>query len=84
LTKTARDLGPPGRDDQFGAGEADAFAAVSAVSNQAVPLAEASGKPAAKDAPASEEAGMARALNMTDLPKPPGKPVSEEIKPASQ
>ena len=32
LMKTARDLGPPGRDDLFGAGEADAFAAVSAVS----------------------------------------------------
>src|SRR6202023_3754261 len=26
LMKTARDLGPPGRDDLFGAGEADAFA----------------------------------------------------------
>jgi hypothetical protein len=31
LVKTARDLGSPGRDDLFGAGEADAFAAVSAV-----------------------------------------------------
>ena len=31
LMKTARDLGAPGRDDLFGAGEADAFAAVSAV-----------------------------------------------------
>jgi Subtilase family len=31
LMKTARDLGSPGRDDQFGAGEADAFAAVEAV-----------------------------------------------------
>ncbi len=30
LMKTARDLGAPGRDDLFGAGEADAFAAVSA------------------------------------------------------
>jgi len=31
LTSTARDLGPKGRDDQFGAGQADAFSAVSAV-----------------------------------------------------
>jgi subtilisin family serine protease len=31
LMKTARDLGSPGRDDLFGAGEADAFAAVEAV-----------------------------------------------------
>ena len=30
LTKTARDLGSPGRDDLYGAGEADAFAAVQA------------------------------------------------------
>src|SRR5207247_7405588 len=30
LMKTARDLGAPGRDDLFGAGEADAYAAVSA------------------------------------------------------
>jgi subtilisin family serine protease len=40
LTKTARDLGPPGRDDMFGAGEADAFAAVSATAP--VPVASAS------------------------------------------
>ena len=31
LMKTARDLGCPGSDDQFGAGAADAFAAVSAI-----------------------------------------------------
>jgi subtilisin family serine protease len=31
LLSTARDLGPKGRDDQFGAGQADAFSAVSAV-----------------------------------------------------
>ena len=30
LTQTARDLGSPGRDDLFGAGEADAYAAVEA------------------------------------------------------
>ncbi len=40
LTATARDLGPKGRDDAFGAGEADAFAAVSAVAP--APLAAAS------------------------------------------
>ena len=47
LTKTARDLGAPGRDDLFGAGEADAFAAVTAVAGTpAVPVAAASPKPA--------------------------------------
>jgi len=48
LMQTARDLGPPGRDDQFGAGEADAYAAVSAASaTPAVPVATASERPAA-------------------------------------
>jgi hypothetical protein len=40
LMKTARDLGSPGRDDLFGAGEADAYAAVQAiVSSSARPVA---------------------------------------------
>ncbi|UFZ06792.1 S8 family serine peptidase [Bradyrhizobium ontarionense] len=42
LTRTARDLGSPGRDDLFGAGEADALAAVQAVvSPQDAPAASA-------------------------------------------
>ncbi|NVN87079.1 MAG: S8 family serine peptidase [Rhodopseudomonas sp.] len=36
LTQTAHDLGAPGRDDLFGAGEVDAFAAVSAVQGGAI------------------------------------------------
>ena len=68
LTKTARDLGPPGRDDQFGAGEADAFAAVTAATAApAVPLASVSGKPAGEKTPALEpsadNASVSRALN---------------------
>jgi hypothetical protein len=68
LTKTARDLGAPGRDDLFGAGKADAFAAVTAVvAAPAVPLAAASGKPAGENAPASDpssdNASVSRALN---------------------
>jgi Subtilase family len=43
LTKTARDLGAPGRDDLFGAGEADAYATVTAaVTTPAVPVVAAS------------------------------------------
>jgi subtilisin family serine protease len=43
LMKTARDLGSPGRDDLFGAGEADAYAAVQAVvSSSATPVATVS------------------------------------------
>jgi hypothetical protein len=61
LTNTARDLGAPGRDDQFGAGEADAFAAVTAASAApAVPLASAK-KPALD--PAADNASVSRALN---------------------
>jgi hypothetical protein len=46
LIKTARDLGAPGRDDLFGAGEADAFNAVTAVLDAAVPVAAAPVEPA--------------------------------------
>jgi subtilisin family serine protease len=37
LTRTARDLGSPGRDDLFGAGEADAYAAVRAATETPTP-----------------------------------------------
>lgn len=64
LTKTARDLGAPGRDDLFGAGEADAFAAVSAVTAAPVPVAVISDKPAAETAPGRGDVSAAtRALN---------------------
>jgi hypothetical protein len=43
LMRTARDLGSPGRDDLFGAGEADAYAALEAVNApQAAPVASSS------------------------------------------
>nr|WP_247520973.1 S8 family serine peptidase [Bradyrhizobium sp. 190] len=68
LAKTARDLGAPGRDDQFGAGQADAFAAVTAATAApAVPLASVSGKPAGEKTPAldpsADNASVSRALN---------------------
>jgi subtilisin family serine protease len=67
LTKTARDLGAPGPDDRFGAGEADAFAAVTAAAAApAVPLASA-GKPGGEKAPvldpSADNASVSRALN---------------------
>lgn len=66
LTRTARDLGVPGRDDQFGAGEADAFAAVTAAAPEA-PLVAVSGKPAGEKTPAldpsADNASVSRALN---------------------
>ena len=63
LIKTARDLGAPGRDDLFGAGNADAFAAVTAAAAAStVPLA-ATGKPAGENAAAADNASVSRALN---------------------
>jgi len=68
LINTARDLGAPGRDDQFGAGEADAFAAVTAaVDTPQVPMAAA--KPGGDKAPVlpaattTDNASVSRALN---------------------
>ena len=64
LTKTARDLGAPGRDDLFGAGGADAFAAVMAsTAAPSVPLAAVSGTPSSQKPPASDNASVSRAMN---------------------
>jgi hypothetical protein len=62
LMKTARDLGAPGRDDLFGAGEADAFAAVSAVA-PAMPVAAASDRPTAENVSDRQEVPGTKALN---------------------
>src|SRR5712664_825607 len=67
LMKTARDLGSPGRDDLFGAGEADAFAAVSAVvTAPAAPVAAVSG------APGAEKGGDRQDVPSTRDLSPPG------------
>jgi hypothetical protein len=63
LTKTARDLGTPGRDDLFGAGEADAYAAVTAAAAPAVPVATVSDKPAAEKVPERPDVPGTRALD---------------------
>ncbi len=52
LTGSARDLGSPGRDDEFGAGEADAYAAVTAaIAATAVPTASSEPRKASENAP---------------------------------
>ncbi len=62
LVGTARDLGAPGRDDMFGAGQADAFAAVTAATNApAVPMAAAPPKPGV--APDRNDVSVSRALS---------------------
>ena len=69
LMKTARDLGAPGRDDLFGAGEADAYAAVTAAvtAPAAGPAAACVAVPAAADAaqkpPDQQDVPAIRALN---------------------
>jgi len=64
LMKTARDLGSPGRDDLFGSGEADAFAAVQgAGAASPAPVAAASPPPKAESPPESKQNPPIRALN---------------------
>jgi len=56
LTSSAHDLGSPGRDDEFGAGEADAFAAVKAATPAtSVPSASSEPGRAAENAPELKE-----------------------------
>jgi hypothetical protein len=65
LMKTARDLGAPGRDDLFGAGEADAYAAVSAVvTAPSVPVVAVSGAASAEKVRDRQDPPATRALNV--------------------
>jgi subtilisin family serine protease len=74
LMKTARDLGLPGRDDLFGAGEADAFSAVTAVLDAAAPVAAAPDQPPTEKvaespaAPATRDLGPATAAMASEKP----------------
>jgi hypothetical protein len=74
LIKTARDLGLPGRDDLFGAGQADAFSAVTAVVDAAVPVAAAPDQPPAVKVvepqvlPATRDLGPATAAMASEKP----------------
>jgi subtilisin family serine protease len=63
LMKTARDLGASGRDDLFGAGEADAFAAVSAVAATPTAPVAVSDRPAGENVQDRRELPATRALN---------------------
>jgi Subtilase family len=71
LMKTARDLGAPGRDDLFGAGEADAFAAVSAATAApATPMAAPAtptGAPTTATVTVSDPAATAKVLGRDDV-----------------
>lgn len=68
LAKTARDLGSPGRDDLFGDGQADAFAAVMSVPvDSATPVAAASGTTKREDAGTRREEPGLRAIEQPSL-----------------
>jgi subtilisin family serine protease len=75
LAKTARDLGAPGRDDLFGAGEADAFAAVTAAGNApGLPVAAVSGAPAGEKVSDRQQVPPTRELNEPAAAMASGKP----------
>jgi hypothetical protein len=86
LMKTARDLGAPGRDDLFGAGVADAFAAVSAaVDSPGVPVAVVPDAPAAARVSDRPQVPSSRALNQPTAEVASGKSAAgDAIRPAAQ
>ena len=75
LTRTARDLGSPGRDDLFGAGEADAYAAVEASIVPGTPVAASDG---AKADEKPVQTGLDQSL------APPVAAASDTARPAAQ
>jgi subtilisin family serine protease len=83
LTRTARDLGAPGRDDLFGAGEADAFAAVAAAGNaQGLPVAAVPGNEKVSD---RQQVPPTRELNQPAAAMASGRPpAAEPHRPAAQ
>jgi hypothetical protein len=86
LMKTAHDLGSPGRDDLFGAGEADAYAAVQAVTAQpSMPVAASEPPKPHETAPEQRETPAVRALNPPVTTMAAEKPAtSDAIRPAPQ
>ena len=90
LMRTAHDLGSPGRDDLFGAGEADAYAAVQAViASSSAPV--ASSEPAkvnespSQTVPEQKEMPAVRALSPSVTTIAAEKPAaSAAVQPAAQ
>jgi subtilisin family serine protease len=83
LAKTARDLGSPGRDDLFGDGEADAFAAVTAVApDNATPV--AAGTTKREDGEGRRDEPQIRAMEQPALSSAEDKSaISQADRPAS-
>ncbi len=83
LTRSARDLGPPGRDDLFGAGEADAYAAVMAVPTDAGTPVAASDTTKREAAPAAQETAPTRTIEQPSPSMTAEKPSLSEATSAS-
>lgn len=86
LAKTARDLGSPGRDDLFGDGEADAFAAVMAVpADSTAPVAAASGTTKREDIGKRRDEPGIRAIEQPSLSSTDDKStISQADRPAAR
>jgi hypothetical protein len=86
LAKTARDLGSPGRDDLFGDGQADAFAAVMAIPvDSATPVAAASGTTKREDADKRRDEPGIRAIEQPSLSSAADKAaISQADRPATR
>lgn len=86
LAKTARDLGSPGRDELFGDGQADAFAAVMAVpADSTTPVAAASGTTKREDAAKRRGEPNSRAIEQPSLSSADDKAtVSQADRPATR
>jgi subtilisin family serine protease len=81
LMKTARDLGPLGPDDQFGAGEADAFAAVSAVPAASMPMAAVEKPTAGELSDASKDGQPLPSRDLSAPTMAAGKPGDSQAQP---
>jgi hypothetical protein len=86
LMKTAHDLGSPGRDDLFGAGEADAYAAVQAVTAQPSAAVAAPEPPKPREtAPEQKETPAIRALSPPATTMASEKPAAKDtVRPSGQ
>ncbi|RXH34922.1 MULTISPECIES: S8 family serine peptidase [Bradyrhizobium] len=86
LAKTARDLGSPGRDELFGDGQTDAFAAVTAVpADSATPVAAASGTTKREDTAKRRDEPGSRAIEQPSLSSADDKStVSQADRPAAR
>jgi hypothetical protein len=86
LMKTAHDLGSPGRDDLFGAGEADAYAAVQLVTAQpSTPVAASEPPKPRETGPEPKETPAIRALSPPATTMAVEKPASSDaVRPTAQ